>query len=139
MAQFIPKQRLPLTPALMQELMGDVSLQVARRCVALVPPMTSSSLLLDNACGNGVVTEAVMETQSPGTFIIHATDMNPKMCEATAALATSKGWFSSVKTAAMPSEALEFNNNTFTHSFSNFIINQAQDPEKVAANIYRTL
>jgi ubiquinone/menaquinone biosynthesis C-methylase UbiE len=139
MAQFVPKQRLSLTPALMQELMGDASLQVARTCVALVPPMTSSSLLLDNACGNGVVTEAVMEVQRPGNFIIHATDMNPKMCEATAALAASKGWSNNVGTAAMPSESLEFDSDTFTHSFSNFIVNQAQDPDKVVANIYRTL
>jgi ubiquinone/menaquinone biosynthesis C-methylase UbiE len=101
--------------------------------------MTSSSVLLDNACGNGVVTEAVMETQRPGIFNIHAIDMNPKMCEATAALAASKGWSNNVRTAAMPSESLEFDDDTFTHSFSNFIINQAQDPEKVAANIYRTL
>jgi len=139
MGQFTPKQSLPLTPALMQELMGDVSLQIARRCMTLVPPFNSSSVLLDNACGSGVVTQAVMEMEEPGNFTVHATDMNPKMCEMTAAIAASKGWTENVQTDVMPAEALTFHNDTFTHSFSNFLIFLAKEPDKVADNIYRTL
>jgi len=122
----------------MAELMGDVSVQVAHRTVTLAK-LKSGSIVLDNACGNGVVTLAIIDVEKPSEITIHATDLNPKMCEVTAALAASKGWTGSVMTAAMPAEALAFDDNFFSHSFTNFLFNSTKEPEKVASNIYRTL
>lgn len=139
MAQFTPKQSVPRTAEHMQELMGDVSLQVARHCMTLIPLMPPGTNLLDNACGNGVVTQAVIETQKLGNAIIHATDIGPTMCKATSALAASKGWGGHVKSDVMPAEDLKFDDDTFSHSFTNFLIFGVSDPDKVASNIYRTL
>ena len=135
---FRPKQCLPPTPAIMKELMGDVSLQVARKLVTLAP-MVPGSIILDNGCGNGVVTEAITEVKKPGNITIHATDLVPTMAAATAALAASKGWSESVKAEAMPAEALTFADNTFTESYNNFLIFLVKEPEKVVSHIYRTL
>jgi SAM-dependent methyltransferase len=96
-------------------------------------------MLLENACGNGAVTQAVMEVEKPGSFTINATDMNPKMCEMTATVAASKGWTDNVRTGIMPAEAFTFGNDTFTYSFSNFLIFLDNEPDKVAGSIYRTL
>jgi len=135
---FRPKQCLPPTPAIMKELMGDVSLQVARKLVTLAP-MAPGSIILDNGCGNGVVTEAITEVRKPGEVTIYATDLVPPMAAATTALAASKGWSEFVKAEAMPAEALTFVDNMFTESYNNFLISLAKEPEKVASHIYRTL
>jgi hypothetical protein len=102
MTSFVPKQRLLLTPAAMQELMGDVTLQVARQFLKMIPPIPAGSTLHDNACGNGVVTQAIMETHEPGTVIIHATDNNPAL------------WKDYIKTEVMPAEALTFEDDFFS-------------------------
>jgi ubiquinone/menaquinone biosynthesis C-methylase UbiE len=137
MAIFTPKQALPLSPALMAELMGDVSVQIAHRSVVLAG-LKPGSIVLDNACGNGVVTLAIIDTENPSEITIYAADINPKMCEATTAAAASKDWADSVKTAAMPAEALTFDDNFFSHSFTNFLLNAAKEPEMITSNIYRT-
>ena len=139
MAPFTPKQSVPRTAEHMQELMGDVSLQVARHSMTLIPPMPPGTVLLDNACGNGVVTQAVIETQKLGNVTIHATDIGPTMCKATSAMAASKGWGEHVKSDVMPAEALIFEDDTFSYSFTNFLIVSVPDPDMVASNIYRTL
>jgi len=138
MASHTPKQVLPPSPALMAELMGDVSVQIAPRSVALAD-LRSGSVVLDNACGNGVVTLAITDTENPSEITIYATDINPKMCEATAAAAASKGWADSVKTASMLAEALNFDADFFSHSFTNFLINSAKEPGKIISEIYRTV
>jgi ubiquinone/menaquinone biosynthesis C-methylase UbiE len=122
----------------MQELMGDVSLQIARKIVNLAP-IAPGAVILDNGCGNGVITQAISEIRKPGDATIYATDLVPPMVVATAALAKAKGWSESVKTEAQPAEALTFEDNFFTDSFSNFLIFLVKEPEKVASQIYRTL
>ena len=64
----------------MQELMGDVTPQIALHCMNLVAPMASASVLLDNGCGNGGVTQAVIETQEPGSVIVYAIDIGASIC-----------------------------------------------------------
>ncbi|EPE30170.1 S-adenosyl-L-methionine-dependent methyltransferase [Glarea lozoyensis ATCC 20868] len=135
---FRPRQCLPLSPKIMQELMGDVTLQIARQIVNSTP-LNTGAIILDNGCGNGVVTQAITETKEAGDITIHATDVVPPLVQATAALAASKGWADSVKAEVMPAEALSFGDNYFTDSFNNFLIFLVKDPEKVASHIYRTL
>jgi ubiquinone/menaquinone biosynthesis C-methylase UbiE len=122
----------------MQELMGDVTLQIARKIIN-IPHLAPGAIILDNGCGNGVVTQAITEIKSPGEATIYATDLVPPMVAATAAIAASKGWTDSVKAEAMPAESLTFENDFFTESFNNFLIFLVKDPEKAAAHIYRTL
>ncbi|KAI4142942.1 MAG: hypothetical protein LQ340_007152 [Diploschistes diacapsis] len=134
------KQAQPRTAQNLRRMMGDVSLQVSRQMLARAPKMGPESTVHDNACGNGVVTQAIIETQTPANVTIHATDIGSTMCEATAALASEHAaWASRVKTAVMPSEKLTFADDTFTHSYGNFVIFMAQDAEKVASEMFRTL
>jgi ubiquinone/menaquinone biosynthesis C-methylase UbiE len=107
--------------------MGDVSIQIARHCIA-VAQLTVGSIAHDNACGNGVVTFTIIDSHQPSEITIHATDNNPKMCEVTAVHAASKGWAGFVTTAAMPAEALAYSDNFFSHSFSNFVIHTSPEP-----------
>ena len=121
--------------------MSDISVQMAHKIVALAG-LKPRSIVHDNACGNGVVTLAIIDVTKPSETIIHATDIDPRMCEVTASRAASKGWAGSVKTAVMGAETLIFDDNFFSHSFSNFVIQMARDAEmakKFASNIYRTL
>jgi ubiquinone/menaquinone biosynthesis C-methylase UbiE len=138
-SQFTPKQALARTAQNMALLMGNGTHQVARKIVARLPPFPPSSVVLDNACGNGVVTDVIMETQNSENVSIHATDIGPTMCQATAKLAESKGWGARVHAEVMPAEKLTFADNTFTHSFTNFLIFGVQDPDAVANEIYRTM
>ena len=48
-----------------------------------------------------------------------------------------KGW-KDVRAEIMNSEALMFSNDTFTHSFANFLM-AVSDRDKVASEMYRTL
>ncbi|MCJ1430652.1 hypothetical protein MMC27_000002 [Xylographa pallens] len=136
---FNPKQAVPKDAQNMALLMGDVTLQVARKIIKGLPPFPPSSVVLDNACGNGIVTDAIIETQEPRNVTIYATDIGPTMCQATSKLAESKGWAARVKTEVMPAEKLTFADGTFTHSFTNFLIFGVPDPDTVAAEIHRTM
>ncbi|KAG0652025.1 hypothetical protein D0Z07_1014 [Hyphodiscus hymeniophilus] len=112
MAAFTPKQCLPPSPALMAELMGYCSLQIAHQTVALAEPKPGA-IVLDNACGNGAVTLSIINAKKPSEVTIHATDLNARMCEVTASQAASKGWADPVTTAAMPAAALTFDDSSF--------------------------
>jgi hypothetical protein len=56
------KQATARTPQNMAYMMGDVTLQVARKMLANLPEMLSRSVVHDNACGNGIISRAVMRT-----------------------------------------------------------------------------
>lgn len=118
---FTPKQALAPSPALMAELMGNVSVQVAHRYVSLAD-LKPGTVVLDNACGNRVVTRAIIESGAlkPSEITIYAADINAKMCEATEkevkTAATTDEWVNSVKTVVTPAEELKFDENFFSQS-----------------------
>ncbi|KAJ3540357.1 hypothetical protein NM208_g5106 [Fusarium decemcellulare] len=100
------------------------------------------SILLDNACGTGIVSEEViLRARRENTIlpIIHPVDPAPNMVDICskklAALDVSDG----INTGVMPGERLLFPDEMFTHSITNLGILFFTDGVAGARHIYRTL
>ena len=142
---FTPKQAIALdTPNGYKRTGGLVTSQIARECVALTPPVTSTSVIHDNACGNGQVTSAILtntsltESPAPGLKIL-ATDLSPTFLSALRREAEARSW--PVETALLRSENLVgIPDANFSHSFNNFgIFMTANGGLDAARETYRTL
>ncbi|KAF9526752.1 S-adenosyl-L-methionine-dependent methyltransferase [Crepidotus variabilis] len=138
MDPFTPKQCPPRTPNVLDFTQGSFSKDIAREALSLVPPMTNTSVVHDNACGTGAVTEAIVaSSQKPGKLF--ATDLIPPFVASVEAKAHRNGW-GFVKTATMDAmNLLGFESNFFTHSITNFCLQGLSDPSKGAKEIYRTV
>jgi hypothetical protein len=109
--------------------------ELARHMIAVSPPIDSDSIILDNACGTGVVAQEVLFSRfatGAAPPQITCTDAAPAMvdmardvCRGLVSTYTSQ---SSANTATdpetitceiMPDESLRLPDNTFTHSFTN--------------------
>lgn len=101
--------------------------------IALAPPITNTSIVLDNACGPGVITDGI-KTQSIPPARLCAVDVSPGMIETLRQKALP-----GVEAEVMDAQKLSFRDDTFTHSFTNMGIFLFPNPEKGAAEIYRTL
>ncbi|RDW89130.1 hypothetical protein BP6252_01162 [Coleophoma cylindrospora] len=111
--------------------------QFARHITTLGPEITASSVIHDNACGPAVVTIEILnrisdKSQHP---TIMATDISPGMVRFGEKTAKSNGW-DTVTCDVMNASKLSFKDDTFTHSFTNFII---PVPPGCLEEIHRTL
>ncbi|KAF2186088.1 S-adenosyl-L-methionine-dependent methyltransferase, partial [Zopfia rhizophila CBS 207.26] len=113
---------------------GGSTRDVAIRALDLLPAVAPDSIVLDNACGTGVVTSEVLRREP--TARVHAVDFAANMVEMARARFSGK---SNVACAQMAGEALTFADCTFTHSITNFALHLFGDASKGAEHIYRTL
>ncbi|OBR06380.1 Methyltransferase type 11 [Colletotrichum higginsianum IMI 349063] len=116
---------------------GGCTRELAERILPFLDDVTADSVVLDNACGSGIVTDVLLRhfSAAPPPRIF-ATDGAPKMVELV------RGRFSGdegVTAAVMPGEALDVADATFTHSVTSLGLMFFADPAKGAAEIYRTL
>lgn len=135
---------------------GGCTRELARHITTLASPITSCSVIHDNACGPGIVAQEVLYrdvlAQSPQdpdfNLTIHCTDRSEAMIEITeegyagCESATSmRETFPhvSVNFHVTPAERLPFPDNTFTHSFTNCGILHFDDGLAGAREILRTL
>jgi len=115
----------------------------AADALEILPPITSSSIIHDNACGPGVVSRIIID-QAKAKHLdplpsIRATDFAEGMIKATQAVIDTQK-LSTVKAEVMNAQDLSgIKDNTFTHSITNFVIFALPDPVKAAKEIYRTL
>ena len=138
MAPFTPKQCFPKNADLYAEIVGDATSNVAQHFISSISPFSPKSIIHDNGCGGGEVTAQIMATNPPASIKIQATDVDRTMLENCKKLSAARGW--PVTTAVMLAEALEFADDTFTHSLSNFLIfHTPNDGVDCAKEIYRTL
>lgn len=127
---------------------NSVSLkEIGRHVLGLGPtPLSRSSVVLDGACGPGVLTGELLTMLAPEAQprVILATDFSPKMIEMlnrkkTNADQKASGW-EKVDARVMDSQDLHvFVDGTFTHSYMNFSLFFIEHPVKAAMEIYRTL
>ena len=111
--------------------------KIARDLISFGPLISSTSIVLDNASGPGIITGEILNqiaSAADVTPTIYAADISPAMIE----MLRKKNW-PGVKSDVMDAQALSYPDNTFTHSFMNMGIFLLPDPEKGAAEIYRTL
>ncbi|KAI9708133.1 MAG: hypothetical protein M1812_008120 [Candelaria pacifica] len=144
MSKFTPRQMVPLSVDIFEEVQGEVSAQITKHTLTLIPPIPPASILHDNACGSGTVTEVVLETLNPEadgrySILVHATDVAAQRIQVVAAKAVRYGWTDVVKPAVVPAQALTFADHTFTHSLTNFALFAIPEADKAAAHVYRTL
>ncbi|KAF2269176.1 S-adenosyl-L-methionine-dependent methyltransferase [Lojkania enalia] len=145
MTAFVPKQCIPLNPVFFTQLSGDTTKQIAEHLLKLIPAIPTGSIIHDNACGTGAMTEAIMETRvntgvetTPHDITIFATDIVRPVIEQMRKRADEKKWpLEAVE--FMPSEALTFLDGSFTHSFTNLGIMVMDRDIDAAKQIYRTL
>ncbi|KAK2754854.1 hypothetical protein FQN54_006747 [Arachnomyces sp. PD_36] len=125
---------------------GGCTREIAQFILSQPPAVDSSSVVLDNACGTGIITKDILsdfpsaDGQRPK---IHAVDISSAMVSNIAGVAKAKGWDNGsdglVGSSVMDAQDLTFSDNTFTHSYTNFGIFFVPEPEKAAGHIYRTL
>jgi ubiquinone/menaquinone biosynthesis C-methylase UbiE len=107
----------------------------ARHIITVVPSITNSSIIHDNACGPAVVTSELLRALPDAKSKIEATDITAPMIEASQDLIKTHGW-TNVTASIMNAGELSFENDTFTHSFTNFIV---PPHPNATSETYRTL
>ncbi|RSL58871.1 hypothetical protein CEP54_007592 [Fusarium duplospermum] len=101
-----------------------------------------SAIVLDNACGTGIVAEEIIlrarrtNTNAPK---LYAVDPAPNMVEISRKKLDALGTPETSSTAIMPGEKLEFQDGMFTHNITNLGILFYTDGDAGAREIYRTL
>lgn len=118
---------------------GLVTEQFASYNLSNLPPIQDGAVIHDNACGSGTVSRLIVSSPNPSSSIkIHATDIDPPFLSALEDAVKEHAWPISV--SHQKSEGLSFEDNTFTHSFTNIAIFFTSSAGLDGAKeIYRTL
>lgn len=107
------KQCIEIKPSVFLELAPGASPYIAARLLDLCPKIVPSSIIHDNACGAGVVTNEIMEAipsaaNSNNGVSIHATDIFPEMVEACQTRVHERGWSDTVSMSLVGMQDLIF-------------------------------
>jgi ubiquinone/menaquinone biosynthesis C-methylase UbiE len=123
--------------------------ELARHIIDQTPPLGGASVVLDNACGTGIVAqEALVKclATSKETPKFTCVDVAPGMvdiardvCRRMISAYKSPESAEDITCDVMPGEDLRLPDNHFTHSFTNQGIMFFKDGPKGASEIYRTL
>lgn len=124
---------------------GTVWRSVADQMIARIPvPINSYSIIHDNGCGTGQVTDRIMhhlhQANSTGGDMptIYATDLSKNMIKELQAGQLGPH-LQHIRSSVMDSESLQFENDFFTHSFCSITLMACANPEGICKEIYRTL
>ncbi|MCJ1393947.1 hypothetical protein MMC18_006824 [Xylographa bjoerkii] len=120
---------------------GNCTRRIAAHIVSTIsPPITSSSYILDNACGPGIVSEQI-KLRYPDVHIM-AADLLPAMIEETKRRIEAEGW-SNMQADILDVRSLStLPDHTFTHVIINLGLMAPGDPEsgiKVTKEVFRVL
>lgn len=129
-----------------ERMTGGSTREVAQFLLTLDPKIESSSIILDNACGTGIMTSEIMGL-FPGAKPkpkIFAADLAPSMVANFSDVARAKGWVKDqdndgLTISVIDAEDLTYPDNIFTHSYTNLGFPFFPQAEKAAAHVYRTL
>lgn len=132
---------------------GGATRHIARQLATISPPLDSNSVILDNACGTGIVIEELQKHLSS-----ISSSVKPQVIAADASAAMIDALQGKLKRAkaddawpnlqdnvvahSVPAEELVKDvvaSNSITHSYTNFGLFFCKDPTKAAKHIYRTL
>lgn len=123
-----------------ERMTGGCTSHLAREMLnSASPPLTSSSYILDNACGPGIVT-AEIKARYPSAKVM-AADLNPGMIEELLTRKTKNGW-TDVQTSIEDVRFLQgIEDETFTHVLTNLGMPVPGDESSVsiARQMFRVL
>ncbi|OJJ01855.1 hypothetical protein ASPVEDRAFT_41428 [Aspergillus versicolor CBS 583.65] len=126
-----------------ERMTGGCTREVAQFLLTLEPKLDASSIILDNACGTGIMTSEILDLFPNAKPRVYAADLAPSMIANFSALARAKGWLNEgdndLTICVMDAEDLTYPDNTFTHSYTNLGFPFFPQAEKAAAHVYRTL
>ncbi|KAK6356793.1 hypothetical protein TWF718_001134 [Orbilia javanica] len=120
-----------------EKLTGGWPARVAKNLVANLPtPITPESVVLDNCCGSGAVTTAIINSTHAKGFIpkVNATDLSPGMVEHVTKIFND---FPEIETKIMDAQKLDFDENTFSHIVCAFGVFFCPDYEAGYREMYR--
>jgi len=135
---------------------GGATRHIARRLVSMSPPFSHGSIVLDNACGTGIVTEEIQRHVS-STYKGSDRDVSIKVIGADPAApmvevfqqkskhAKANAAWPNVASLSLHTVAAEDLNeaiapsNSVTHSYMNFGLFFCTNPAKAAEHVYRSL
>ena len=117
--------------------MGRVTRAVARHIVSRLPPSPQSSVVCDNACGTGAVTEAIKDAFPH--VKVEAIDNSQAMVSFIQRLIEHRGWRKDIRVARMDSVELQFADGVFSANIMNFGIWFTSDEQKATNEMARTL
>jgi ubiquinone/menaquinone biosynthesis C-methylase UbiE len=120
---------------------GNSTLNLFIKTTDHLAPISTNSIIHDNACGPGTASSVILKITNPDEHPkIIATDMVPGMIDAfnTAIVGTSSKP-ELLTGIVMNSQKLEFPDAHFTHSITNFSIFNFAEPLTCVKEIYRTL
>lgn len=121
---------------------AGVTRQIFEQVRPLLPSITTSSTIHDNACGPGVVTlDIIAEVTNTGTQSpnIYATDFVPAMVAELQRAIDEKGLKTVTARVMDGSDLSAFEDEMFTHSITNFGIFAFSDPVAGVKHTMRTL
>ncbi|KAF3919085.1 hypothetical protein ABW21_db0204529 [Orbilia brochopaga] len=120
-----------------EKVTGGWPARVAKNVVAGLPkPITPESVILDNCCGSGAITTAIVNATKEKGFSpkIHATDLSADMINHVTELHKNEP---GVQTATMNAQELTFPDNTFSHVICAFGVFFCQDYDVGYSQMYR--
>ncbi|KAH6680689.1 hypothetical protein B0J14DRAFT_558031 [Halenospora varia] len=90
---FTPKQCIPKSASLFQEIIGNTSEQVCQKLFPLLSSILLNAKIHDNGCGTGEVTGEIMKTPNlPPNVHIFATDRNAYIVEGCQKKVDASNW-----------------------------------------------
>ncbi|KAF1998249.1 S-adenosyl-L-methionine-dependent methyltransferase [Amniculicola lignicola CBS 123094] len=137
---FLPKQAPKFHPGLLTELQSNVSNDVARYQISLIPKLPPNATIHDNGCGFGAATSEMIASDTiPKDSTITATDVNPLWLDQLRQSARDENWNDRVKIDIMDACAVTYPDASFDLSVTNFVFTGLKDPIAAAKHIQRTL
>lgn len=132
--------------ALYEEGTGGSTRRIAGHLVELASPIKSHASILDNACGTGILIDELLATISDvscrDTLVITAADAAQPMLDQLSTKVKTKWQLPGdhLKAVNLAAEDLDsIPADSFDCSFTNFGFQFFKDPQKAAAQVYRTL
>lgn len=121
---------------------AGVTRKVGQQVLSLLPPITSSSIIHDNACGPGIITVEIVAQFTKADIkppTIFATDFNKGMVDVLQGMIDANNLKSVTAQEMDGSDLSAFENDKFTHSITNFGIFAFPDAVAGVKHIHRTL
>ncbi|KAJ8070165.1 hypothetical protein OCU04_000557 [Sclerotinia nivalis] len=117
--------------------LGGSTRRIIAYIISLLGELPDNPIFLDNACGPGFATEALLKAY-PNCHV-HAADIAPSMIALVNNNVILNNWADRVEIDIMDGINLSYPNNTFDVSITNFGISLFSDPIAGAKEIHRTL
>ncbi|KAM5385742.1 hypothetical protein ACJZ2D_000941 [Fusarium nematophilum] len=102
-----------------------------------ISPSFKDSVIHDNACGAGAVTQCIMATQPSKGIHVDVTDINPQFVAGCAELERHHDW--PMEAQIMDAKCLKFPDDRFTHSFNSLALHCMGDASPATTEVHRTL